>query len=158
MRKRITAISLGVLLLGSPALAQAPAESTGEPSSTVNSRAVREEPLPPPPASAKAGQWWELARRVGWSESNLPTLDYIIYRESKGDPSVWNKQDPAGGSRCLVQINGFWTKYLRQQGVLTKASDLFDPATCLTAALVIYQYGMDRYNWGFAPWGITPND
>lgn len=158
MYKRITAISLGVLLLGSPALAKAPAESTGDPSSTMNVRAVREEPPPPPPASAKAGQWWELARRVGWKESNLPTLDYIIFRESKGDPNVWNKEDPAGGSRCLLQINGFWSKYLRQQGVIHKASDLFNPETCLTAGLAIYQYGMDRYNWGFGPWGITPND
>jgi hypothetical protein len=157
MKKQIALISLGVLLLANPALAKAPADSQSQPSSTVNSRAVREEPLPPPPVTAKAGQWWELARRVGWTEANLPTLDYIIYRESKGDPNVWNKQDPMGGSRCLVQINGFWTKFLRQQGVLNKANDLFDPATCLTAALAIYQYEVDNYGWGFGPWGITPN-
>jgi hypothetical protein len=31
---------------------------------------------------------------------------------------------------------------------------LYDPRTCLTAGLTIYQYGIDRHDWGWGPWAI----
>jgi hypothetical protein len=61
-----TLIGLGVAG-GTVAMAQAPAEKIGTPSSTHNIRLVREEPLPIP-ADAKVPQWWALAREVGWTE------------------------------------------------------------------------------------------
>ena len=109
---------------------------------------------PTVPPTALQGEWWELARQVGWAEKDLPTLDFVIHRESRGDNTAWNKQDPWGGSRCILQINGSWTKWLRTQGVLQRASDLFDPTVCLTAGLTIHRYGMDRYGWGWNPWAI----
>ena len=151
-----TLIGLGVAG-GTVAMAQAPAETTttGTPSSTDNFRSVREEPLPIP-ADAKAPQWWALAREVGWTEEAMPIVDYLIYRESKGYARAFNREDPNGGSRGLLQINGAWTTYLREHGVITKPAELFNPATCLRAGLAIYQYGMDRYGWGFGPWNIKP--
>lgn len=151
-----TLIGLGVAG-GTVAMAQAPAEltTTGTPSSTNNVRLVREEPLPIP-AEAKVPQWWTLARQVGWKEDAMLTLDYVIYRESRGFNRAFNREDPNGGSRCLLQLNGSWTGWLVDKGIITKPADLFKPATCLTAGLVIYQYGVDRYGFGWGPWAIKP--
>jgi hypothetical protein len=95
-----------------------------------------------------------LARQVGWAEKDLPILDFVINRESRGDNKAWNRQDPFGGSRCLVQVNGSWTKWLREKDILQRPADLFNPTVCLTAGLAIHQYGMDRYGWGWNPWAI----
>jgi hypothetical protein len=150
-----TLIGLGVAG-GTVAMAQAPTETTtGTPSATNNVRLVREEPLPIP-ADAKVPQWWALARQVGWKEDALETLDYLIFRESRGLNRAFNREDPNGGSRCLLQINGSWTGWLTDKGIITKPSDLFKPATCLTAGLAIYQYGVDRYGFGWGPWAIKP--
>ena len=116
---------------------------------------IRETILEPPiPADALHPEWWALARQVGWDEDQMMTLDYVIHRESRGQTSAFNPKDPNGGSRCLIQINGSWTRWLRDKGVLTKADDLFNPRTCLTAGLTIYQYGIDRYGYGWSPWAI----
>jgi len=150
-----TLIGLGVAG-GTVAMAQAPAETTtGTPSATSNIRLVREEPLPIP-ADAKVPQWWALARQVGWTEDAMQTLDYLIFRESRGLNRSFNRQDPNGGSRCLLQLNGSWTGWLTDKGIITKPADLFNPATCLTAGLAIYQYGVDRYGFGWGPWSIKP--
>lgn len=150
-----TLIGLGVAG-GTVAMAQAPAETTtGTPSATHNVRSVREEPLPIP-ADAKVPQWWTLARQVGWKEDAMLTLDYLIFRESRGFNRAFNRQDPNGGSRCLLQLNGSWTGWLTDKGIITKPADLFKPVTCLTAGLAIYQYGVDRYGFGWGPWAIKP--
>ena len=150
-----TLIGLGVAG-GTVAMAQAPTETTtGTPSATNNVRLVREEPLPIP-ADAKVPQWWALARQVGWKEDALETLDYLIFRESRGLNRAFNREDPNGGSRCLLQLNGSWNGWLTDKGIITKPSDLFKPATCLTAGLAIYQYGVDRYGFGWGPWAIKP--
>jgi len=150
-----TLIGLGVAG-GTVAMAQAPTETTtGTPSATSNVRLVREEPLPIP-ADAKVPQWWALAREVGWKEDALETLDYLIFRESRGLNRAFNREDPNGGSRCLLQLNGSWNGWLTDKGIITKPSDLFKPATCLTAGLAIYQYGVDRYGFGWGPWAIKP--
>jgi hypothetical protein len=156
MLKIFTALLIGLGLAGGTvAMAEAPAEKTGTPSSTHNIRLVREEPLPIP-ADAKVPQWWALAREVGWTEDALPTLDYVIFRESRGLNRSFNREDPHGGSRCLLQLNGSWTGWLTDKGIITKPADLFKPVTCLTAGLAIYQYGMDRYGFGWGPWAIKP--
>jgi len=157
MLKILTAvlIFLGVTG-GTVAMAEAPDETTKKmPSSTNNIRSVREKQLPIP-ADAKVPQWWTLARQVGWKEDAMRTLDYVIYRESRGLRQAFNREDPNGGSRCLLQLNGFWTPWLTERGIITKPTDLFNPATCLTAGLAIYQYGVDRYGFGWGPWAIKP--
>jgi len=156
MLKIFTALLIGLGVAGGTvAMAEAPAEKTGTPSSTHNIRLVREEPLPIP-ADAKVPQWWALAREVGWTEDAMPTLDHVIFRESRGLNRSFNRQDPNGGSRCLLQLNGSWTGWLTDKGIITKPSDLFKPVTCLTAGLAIYQYGVDRYGFGWGPWAIKP--
>ncbi len=156
MIKRIvsTAVVTAVILGGAMATAMPTAETEGTPASRMNIRHIREDFTPP--ASAKVPQWWALARQVGWAEKDLPILDRVIWRESRGQADAFNPHDPNGGSLCLLQINRFWVKYLRQNGVINKANDLFDPATCLRAGLVIHRYGVERYGWGWGPWAIYP--
>jgi len=152
--KRIITSFISLIALGATvAVAEAPS-AEGTPSSTVNIRNVREATPPTVPPTALQGKWWGLARQVGWAEKDLPILDFVINRESRGDNTAWNKQDPFGGSRCLLQINGSWTKWLRAQDILQRPADLFNPTVCLTAGLAIHQYGMDRYGWGWNPWAI----
>ena len=112
---------------------------------------------PAAPETAKCPQFWETALQVGWKWKNLETLDMIMFRESRCMPSAFNSKDPSGGSRGLVQINGFWTPWLKEQGVLSppKASQgLFNPAINLLSALHIYNYGVDRYGDGWGPWNL----
>lgn len=154
MLKRIITSFISLIALGATvAVAEAPS-AEGTPSSTVSIRRVREATPPTVPSTALQGQWWELARQVGWAEKDLPILDFVINRESRGDNKAWNRQDPWGGSRCILQINGSWTKWLRAQDILQRPSDLFNPTVCLTAGLAIHQYGVDRYGWGWGPWAI----
>lgn len=153
MLKRIIASCISLIALGATVAVAEQPSAEGTPSSTVNIRNVREA-TPPVPPTALQGQWWELARQVGWAEKDLPILDFVINRESRGDNKAWNRQDPWGGSRCILQINGSWTKWLRAKDILQQPSDLFNPTVCLTAGLAIHQYGMDRYGWGWNPWAI----
>ena len=109
-----------------------------------------------PPRSAKCPQYWQTALQVGWRKNQLATLDKIMFRESRCNPLAFNSKDPMGGSRGLVQINGFWTPWLKERGVLSppKASQgLFSPTVNLLSALHIYNYGVDRYGDGWGPWG-----
>lgn len=152
--KRIIASCISLIALGATVAVAEQPSAEGTPSSTVNIRNVREATPPTVPPTALQGKWWGLARQVGWAEKDLPILDFVINRESRGDNQSWNRQDPWGGSRCLLQINGSWTKWLRAKDILQQPADLFNPTVCLTAGLAIHQYGMDRYGWGWNPWAI----
>lgn len=113
--------------------------------------------LPPPPAGARCSQWWDLAREVGWPESEMWTLDRVMWRESRCRTTSHYKGDPWGGSRGLMQVNGSWTGWLRRGGVLAKVDELFDARTNLIAALRIWKYGMANYDWGWGPWSWQPH-
>jgi hypothetical protein len=106
------------------------------------------------PASALCPQWWQTAVDVGWRESLLPTLDYLMWRESRCLPDQHNTKDPVGGSRGLVQVNGFWTPWLVSKGIVKRSEGLFGPKRNLRAALAIYNYADARYDNGFGPWGM----
>lgn len=155
MLKHILATATGLLMFGGTvSTAKAPPPKPVTAMQAVEYQ-LRETILEPPiPADAHHPEWWSLARQVGWEEDQLMTLDFVIHRESRGQTTAFNPKDPNGGSRCLIQINGSWTRWLRDKGVLTKADDLYDPRVCLTAGLIIYQYGIDRYGWGWNPWAI----
>ena len=75
MIKRIatTATITAMILGGAMATAMPTAETEGTPASRMNIRHIREDMTPP--SWAKAPQWWELARQVGWAEKDLPILD-----------------------------------------------------------------------------------
>ena len=105
-------------------------------------------------ASALCPQWWQTAVDAGWRQSLLPTLDYLMWRESRCQPTEHNTEDPNGGSRGLVQINGSWTSWLASRGIVKRSDGLFGPYRNLRAALAIYNYADARYDNGFGPWGL----
>lgn len=102
---------------------------------------------------AKCPQWWPLATSVGWRADLLPKLDQIMYRESRCDLYAINRKDPNRGSWGLMQVNGFWVKYLSSRGILVRLRDLQDPEQNLRSALAIYNYADARHGNGWGPWG-----
>ncbi len=89
---------------------------------------------PPPPTlyvdpGASCGPWWELAVSVGWPEGELPTLDRVMWCESRCDPSAHNRSGASG----LMQVMPMWHK----------GRDPFDPQTNLAMALEVWS----RQGW-----------
>ena len=107
------------------------------------------------PYSSACEQFSALAINLGWDPHQRTVLESIMFRESRCIPESINGKDPNGGSRGLMQINGFWTPWLVERGIITELSDLLQAQTNLIAALEIYNYGMDRYGYGWGPWSAT---
>ena len=114
---------------------------------------------------APCQQWVPLAVSVGWQADRvvLEKLVAVMWRESRCNVDSWNQTDPNGGSRGLLQINGFWcqpsrywpTGYLQAHGILGNCDDLFDPTINLMAGLALYNYSFDRHDGnGWNPWKI----
>lgn len=104
------------------------------------------------PYTTACEQFSALAVNLGWPADQRTVLESIIKRESNCTPNAINRNDPNGGSRGLLQINGFWHKYLIERGIINKPKDLLHANTNLLAGLAIYQYGIDSYGFGWGPW------
>ena len=109
-------------------------------------------------------QWWDTAIRAGWTIEQLPTLDYIMNRESRCLPKSHNTTLNADGSTDigLAQINDrswclptrwYPNGYLQTLGKINYCKDLFDPYLNLVAAKALYDYAEKTNGNGFAPWG-----
>lgn len=98
-------------------------------------RAVTTSQVQPPPATlyvdpgASCGEWWQLAVDVGWPERELPTVDRVMWCESRCEPHAYNRSGASG----LMQV------------LKTHApdADLFDPSTNLAVALDVWR----RQGW-----------
>jgi len=123
--------------------------------------------LPSPPADALCPQWWGMARDAGWTDDLLPTLDYVMWRESRCDPTQHNttlnrdKSTDIG----LTQVNDrSWCLstrwypggYLQTVGVLPTVGceHLFDPYLNLLSAKAIYDYAQRTNGNGWQPWKL----
>ena len=113
----------------------------------------------------RCSMWWTLAKQAGWGDRHLPTLDYILWRESRCKPKSINKVLNQDGSwdYGLTQINDrSWCKttrwypggYLQSLKVLDYCKDLLDPYVNLKAAKSLYDYSQKTNNNGFQPWGL----
>ena len=113
----------------------------------------------------RCGQWFDLAIEAGWEAWHWPTLDYILWRESRCSPTALNKTLNADKSwdYGLLQINDrSWCKktryypdgYLQSLSVLDYCKDLLDPYTNLVAAKKLYDYSKKTTKNGFNPWGV----
>ena len=105
------------------------------------------------PYTSACEQLSALAVNLGWPADQRTVLESIMKRESNCTPNAINRSDPNGGSRGLLQINGSWHKWLIAKGIITKPKNLLDPVVNLQAGLAIYNYGVDRYGFGWGPWG-----
>jgi hypothetical protein len=108
----------------------------------------------------RCGEYHDLAIAVGWTEAHWKKLSFVMYRESRCNTMSFNKKDPNGGSRGLIQINGFWCKpskynksgWLQAQGILNTCEDLFIPEVNLRAGLAMWNYSQQRNKCGWQPW------
>jgi hypothetical protein len=107
------------------------------------------------PYSSACEQFSALAVNLGWPADQRTVLESVMFRESRCIPDVINSKDPSGGSRGLMQINGFWTPWLIERGLITSKENLLQANVNLRAALEIYNYGVDRYGYGWGPWSAT---
>ena len=107
------------------------------------------------PYSSACEQFSALAINLGWPANQRTVLESVMWRESNCTPNAYNNNDPNGGSRGLMQINGFWTPWLIDAGIITKAENLLQADVNLRAALAIYNYGVNRHGYGWGPWSAT---
>jgi len=107
------------------------------------------------PYASACEQFSALAINIGWPLDQKTVIESIIYRESRCIPNAINRKDPNGGSRGLMQINGFWTPWLIERGIIEHKKELLQAEVNLRAGLEIYNYGLDRYGYGWGPWSAT---
>jgi soluble lytic murein transglycosylase-like protein len=107
------------------------------------------------PYSSACKQFSALAVNLGWPADQRTVLESVMFRESRCIPNAVNSKDPNGGSRGLMQINGFWTPWLIDTGIITSAENLLQADVNLRAALAIYNYGVDKHGYGWGPWSAT---
>jgi soluble lytic murein transglycosylase-like protein len=106
------------------------------------------------PYTTACEQFSALAINLGWPADQRTVLESIMKRESNCTPNAINRKDPYGGSRGLLQINGSWNKWLIVKGIITNKQNLLHAETNLLAGLEIYNYGMERYGFGWGPWSV----
>jgi hypothetical protein len=107
------------------------------------------------PYTSACEQFSALAVNLGWPANERTVLESVMFRESRCIPNAYNSKDPQGGSRGLMQLNGFWTPWLMERGLITQVDDLLQAQTNLLAALAIYNYGVDKHGYGWGPWSAT---
>ena len=106
------------------------------------------------PYTSACEQFSALGVNLGWPADQRTVLESIMKRESNCTPNAVNRKDPNGGSRGLLQINGSWHKWLISKGIITKPANLLQADVNLRAGLEIYNYGVERYVFGWGPWSI----
>jgi hypothetical protein len=153
-------------VLGFTALTGAPSASSN-PSSIMPLKPISVEPYLIEPSTTTSStiyidpytsaceQFSALAINLGWPADQRTVLESVMARESGCTPNAFNIKDPNGGSRGLMQINGFWTPWLTERGIITEAENLLHAETNLIAALAIYNYGVDKHGYGWGPWSAT---
>ena len=106
------------------------------------------------PYTTACEQFSALGVNLGWPADQRTVLESIMKRESNCTPNAVNRKDPNGGSRGLLQINGSWHKWLISKGIISKPANLLQAHVNLRAGLEIYNYGVERYGFGWGPWSI----
>jgi hypothetical protein len=137
---------------GSPSGTIALAPYLIEPSTTTSSTSST---IYIDPYSSACEQFSALAVNLGWPADQRTVLESVMFRESRCIPNAVNSKDPNGGSRGLMQINGFWTPWLIDAGIIAEAENLLQADVNLRAALAIYNYGVDKHGYGWGPWSAT---
>lgn len=161
----LAAVVLGMSVLVDMAIASAPAvlplEADGAAIHLPNvlpPRVVERDSVQIKRSRLKCPQYETTILSVGFTRQELPTLDAIIYRESRCLSYVVNRTLNKDKSHDygLTQINGrSWCEptryypdgYLQTLGILNECDDLLNPVTNLEAAFALFTYAK-----GFGPW------
>ena len=161
----LAAVVLGMSVLVDMAIASAPAVLPLEADGAANHlpnvlppRVVERGSVQIKRSRLKCPQYETMILSVGFTRQELPTLDAIIYRESRCLSYVVNRtlNKDKSYDYGLTQINGrSWCEptryypngYLQTLGILNECDDLLNPVTNLEAAFALYTYAK-----GFGPW------
>lgn len=161
----VAAVVLGMSVLVDMAIASAPAVLPLEADGAANHlpnvlppRVVERDSVQIKRSRLKCPQYETTILSVGFTRQELPTLDAIIYRESRCLSYVVNRTLNKDKSHDygLTQINGrSWCEptryypngYLQTLGILNECDDLLNPVTNLEAAFALFTYAK-----GFGPW------
>jgi hypothetical protein len=109
------------------------------------------------PYTSACEQFSALAVNLGWPADQRTVLESVMARESNCTPQAHNTTLNKDKSQDwgLLQINGrSWTKWLQEKGIITQVEDLLHAETNLLAGLEIYNYGVERYGFGWGPWSV----
>jgi hypothetical protein len=107
------------------------------------------------PYTSACEQFSALAVNLGWPADQRTVLESIMKRESNCTPNAVNSRDPFGGSYGLLQINwGGWQKWLTAKGHHRQTKSVRGSVINLRAGLEIYNYGVERYGFGWGPWSV----
>ena len=109
------------------------------------------------PYTSACEQFSALAINLGWPADQRTVLESVMARESNCTPQAHNKTLNRDKSQDygLLQINDrSWTKWLQEKGIINQTSDLLHAQTNLLAGLEIYNYGVERYGFGWGPWSV----
>lgn len=100
---------------------------------------------------AKCPEWWDTALAMGWPADTLPTLDRIMWNESRCTPDVVSSTKDYG----LAQIN--WKAHSATVEALGYNREaLLVPAVNLLVARIVYQQALDAgRQCGFQPWYMS---
>lgn len=166
---RLMAVVTGAFFIGGVSAVAAPAQTPTPrvyPPQNVSYRVsdpfqVRVPATTLPPGNC--AQHWPTAKKAGWTLDLWPTLDRIMWRESRCQPAAHNTTLNKDGSTDmgLMQINDrswclptrwYPAGYLQTLGILDYCEQLFDPFTNLVAAKALYDYSKGQHGAGFEPW------
>lgn len=129
--------------------------TTTEPFEVVEGDVEPRYDLPRPAGIERANcpEWWQIALEVGWTEEQLPTLDKVMWNESRCQADAHNRRSSDYG---LVQVNrGFWESTAAEHGWTME--DLFMPHIGLAMGLIVYNAGIDVGWCGWSAWSASGN-
>jgi soluble lytic murein transglycosylase-like protein len=143
---------------GAPDASGAPSSTTSiareymiEPTTTTSSTIYID------PYTSACEQFSALAVNLGWPADQRTVLESVMARESNCTPQAHNTTLNKDKSQDygLLQINDrSWSKWLQKKGIISQTSDLLQAQTNLLAGLAIYNYGVERYGFGWGPWSV----
>jgi hypothetical protein len=127
-----------------------PSTTVTEPTVAVTTTTTTIPPLEIP-QSALCGRWWSTAVSMGWPEELLPTLDRVMWNESRCQSSALNGSIERGDIG-LTQISMIYHSD-RAAALGYTHAELFYPAVNLMIAYQIYLDALKTSpNCGWWPW------
>jgi hypothetical protein len=112
------------------------------------------------PSDTPCAEWLPLAVQVGWPNDTdiLQTLGRIMWRESRCQPDACSKSDSDRPCRDYGLTQGNWTAHHEWWADLGITPDeMFDPATNLRWAWLLYSGREARGQCGWQPWSKPCN-
>lgn len=100
--------------------------------------------------NALCPDWWQLAVEVGWSEDQLPTLDRVMWNETRCQHNLVSSTNDWG----LVQINRkVWEPTVIANG--WSMEDLLLPHIALQMGLIVFNAAEEAGWCGWQPWFMS---